>query len=239
MSEPNKKSKNGELTATAPIEQTNTTERTLLDAIRTETAPEATPFFMFFVNNAKLLIGILSVFIIILVGVGIFEYTAKNALEKSQQELRLILQKADDTEKAKQLESFINTAPAGVLLHANLALAQAYENLQDYQKATNAWQKVSQLSDAPMKYQAIIGEASDLSAIGEHKKALELIEKSLTTLNNQDSPYQIALKALLADIAERSGDKELAIKTLQGLLDSGKIQDTYYFKRRIELLQKK
>ena len=211
-------------------------DRSLLDAIRTETAPEATSFFMFFADNAKVLVMFFCLFILVLVGFGLFNYTANTSLANAKNELGNILQNADESKKSQALQDFLAKAPAGALVPAYLALAQSYEAQADYAKAAEAWAKVSSVSVEPMKTQAIIGEAQALSLSDNAAKALTLVDGLLAKVS-KESMYFVSLNMLAADLAERTGDKGKASTASKAVLNNERTQDKVYWQKRIERLE--
>lgn len=221
----------------APLNtQGSTQDRSLLQAIQMETAPEATPFLMLFANNAKLLISIFGIFIVVVLGFGIFNYTAQKSLNAAKDELGTILQQSDQATRSKELESFVAKAPAGVLLPSYLALAQSYETQLDYAKAAEAWRKISELAESPMRAQALLGQADALASAGEFTQALSVAEKLLAEVKD-DKNYLLPVNSMIADLAERSGNKARAIEANRAILASPRIDNQdYYWEARLERL---
>lgn len=221
----------------APINTQGTTQdRSLLQAIQMDTAPEATPFLMLFANNAKLLIACFGIFIVVVLGFGIFNYTAQKTLSAAKDELGTILQQRDPATRSKELETFVSKAPAGVQVSSYLALAQSYETQMDYNKAAAAWGKVAELAENPMRAQALLGQADALASAGEFAQALSVAEKLLGEVKDNKN-YLLPVNSLIADLAERNGNNERAIEASRAILASPRIDNQdYYWEARLERL---
>lgn len=221
----------------APLNSPGSTqERSLLQAIQMETAPEATSFLMFFANNAKLLMACVGLFIIVVMGFGIFTYTAQKTLNAAKDDLGTILQQSDQATRSGQLESFVAKAPAGVMLAGYLALARSYETQLEYGKAAEAWGKIAELAENPMRAQALMGQADALASAGEFAQALKVAEKLLSEVKDNKN-YLLPVNSMIADMAERSGNRERAAEASRAVLASPRMDNSdYYWAARLDRL---
>jgi predicted negative regulator of RcsB-dependent stress response len=214
---------------------------TLLDSLQTEVAKEASPFLEFLIRNSRKIAVAAVLVVAVAVGISGWRLHGKNQLAEAREELGLILAKQSvNSSGLEELKTFAGRVEIEeVRTAAFLALASAANGAGDNALAASAWEEVSRLVQAgsPMYYTAQMGLAGTLDNQGRTAEALALLE---TSLDSAPAELTVAMNVAIADLAEKSGLRDKAVKAYEAMLDSAYADnDKKYLQQKIAYLQAK
>ncbi|MDL2272821.1 hypothetical protein LJC23_07320 [Desulfovibrio sp. OttesenSCG-928-I05] len=196
---------------TSPIPQQ---QASLLDKVTAEVTPEVSPLLQFITNNATKIVGVFLVCLALGVGYGAYQWHAAGALADSKAALGTAEVIKDPAERVAALEKFVSGAPAELLPAANLALAKAALESENYDKAAAAWAKVAAGEKGAFLIVAVTGQAEALIKGGKDAEALALLQK------HQGSGTDVSramVDSLVVDLAEKNNNYAAAIAACESL----------------------
>lgn len=136
---------------------TQNKQATLLDSIQSEVSREASPILEFLVNNSRKIFMGLTLFVLLVLGFGIFTYYTVSQQRSAQEALGKILIMPESAAKITQLEAFAASGKPELKTAALMALANSasLQNLPD--KAAQAWGEPRCETGARLELKAGIG----------------------------------------------------------------------------------
>lgn len=186
----------------------------LLDSLKSEVAPEASPLLEFLKHHTRtIIIG----FLVLVVGIGGYLYyghKAHSANLVQQQELGKILIVTDPSARMERLEKYLATAPASLKNQAMLAIIQTAVETGNTEKALDSWKKLGE-DDKNFAQLSAIGTASALAESGKYKEALAIYEELLPQVLERERSF---VNRSILNYAEILGDTPRAIKACEDLL---------------------
>ena len=186
----------------------------LLQKMSAEVTPEVSPLLRVLLGNARLIALVLALCVLGTAGYGGYNWYADKKLGEAQAELGRILVMAAPADRAAKLKAFLPSAPEGLHAAANLALAQAAIDAQDYPTAINAWDTVAKDPKSSLYATAMIGKADALALQDKGTEALAVLEK-LQPVAGQGT--KMLVESLIVDLAEKTGDYAKALAACDNL----------------------
>jgi predicted negative regulator of RcsB-dependent stress response len=213
---------------------------TLLNSLQTEVAKEASPFLEFLIRNSKKIAFAVVLIIAVAVGISGWRLYNGNRLAEAREELGLILAKQSVNSGLEELKAFAGRVDiAEVKTAAFLALASAAAEARDDSLAGSAWEEVARLvpGGSPMYYAAQMGAATALNNQGRPAEALATLE---TVLSGAPAELTAAMNIAIADLAEKSGLWDRAVRAYEAMLSSAYADnDKQYLQQKIAHLRAK
>jgi predicted negative regulator of RcsB-dependent stress response len=202
-------------------------------------AKEASPFLEFLIRNSKKIAVAVVLLVAIAVGISGWRLYDKNRLEEAREELGLILAKQSvNPSGPEELKTFAGRSGiAEVKTAAFLALASAAGEARDNALAASAWEEVSRLvpEGSPMYHTAQMGLIGALDNQGRTAEALALLE---TLLADAPAELTVPMNIAVAELAEKSGLPDKAVKAFEAMLNSAYTDDDQkYLQQKIAYLR--
>lgn len=187
---------------------TQNKESTLLDSIQSEVSREASPMLDFLVKHALKIFLALIALIAVIVVFGVWNYLGNSKQRDAEEALGKILIMPDTTAKLEALEAFADSASDKRKNAALMALARSATAQGQPEKAAEAWSRVAQSADAPIRMVAGIAQANALSAQGKNAEALVILESMLLSAPSESLPM---INSHIVLLAEQMGNWDMAI----------------------------
>ncbi len=212
------------------------TDDGIMGEIRSEISTEAAPLFTFMLKNLRYLVAGVSLFALVVAGVGIYNWQQNNTLQKARLELGRILISAPSAEQVASLQAFLDNAPQSMRPAVLLELGAAAVAVEDYATAASAYADL-QKADPKGALGSIsaFNQADILQRENQPEKALALLEALEKT-----APAIIKRAALeeMAALADEAGQHEKAIGFYEQLLAlgtgaTGAASEAAYYQARI------
>ncbi|WP_297847844.1 tetratricopeptide repeat protein [uncultured Desulfovibrio sp.] len=207
----------------------------LFHDLQAEVAAESAPLLQFMLRHAGLIAGVAVLFLLVLAGTGLWGWYSGGKSEDARQELARISMRAQGAERVRALAALAESAPSDVRLSVLLTLAQSALESGDATAAADAYAKAARLeADSALGLSAALGHAGSLLRAGKNAEALTLLQGLESRLPAEGRSVQF--RQMLAEVAARAGQKELAARTYQALAREVKGIDGEYYRVRAEAL---
>ena len=189
--------------------------QTLLDKMTSEVTPETSPLLQFLTNNAKRIMLVMAICFIAVAGYGAYSWQETQKIATAQESLTRILIVKDSVDRLAKLKAFAPSAPEAIREAVALAIAQTAMQAKSYDDAFQAWETFAKDSKSSLYTTAVIGKAESLALQGKTTEAITVLENSALPA---DSEATNLVNALVADLAERSGNIDKAIAMCEKLV---------------------
>ena len=207
--------------------------KNLLDKVSAEVAPEVSPLLNLLLKYSRLLVFLLVAVVAIGIGWGGYAWYSGRQLAAATLELGE-LQALPAAEGLEKLKTFAAGAPSGLKSAANLALAQAALYASDYATAASAWEAVAARETGPIAQVARIGKAQALVMAGKDAEALAVLQ----AVAPETDAMRAFVDELLVDLAEKTGNIELAVKASRSLAENPALaENSAYWMQKAASLQ--
>ncbi len=202
----------------------------LLDELQSEISNEAAPLLQFILKHAVLIMACLALFVVILAGVGGYNwYTERNLLEGQAKLSSIVLSKQGE-ERVTALEAFLNTASSELKGGTLLALAEVNMELKAYDKAATHFGALSALdSEGAVGLLSALNQGQALLLAGKPKEALSVLE---AIVNKAPTIQRIAIQQSLAEAALQAGDVQKAQQTFEAMAAASNGPEARFFRYR-------
>ena len=212
-------------------------DKQLLQALRDDVSPEASPALQFLLDNAKAISTVVVLGIIIAVAVIIYHWNYKKNIEQAKSDIAAVLVSQQGNKRIEALENLLPEVPDQLLDGLYLEMVYTAEEIKEPAKATELWDKIyNHTQDSALKIVAGIGKAKGLAAQDKNAEALALLETLSQTENSALLPQ---VRMQLAMLAEKTGDLQKSRDTYQLLLINSGEFDKAFLTNQIELLNQK
>lgn len=210
----------------------------VLGDVKAEVSPEAAPLWEFVLTHARAIaVGVLAVIMIIIAVAG-WEWYRESAAASARDDLGRISASPDPAARLKALEAFIVDAPDSVYPAAQLELAAAAVEAQDWDKAASAYAAVAERDKTtPLAFTARLNRAGVLLRQG---KATEAVTELETLLPQAPADLQPFINEQLGEAAEAAGQTDKAVAAYQAavkVLTTSSPAEAAYYQDRIAKLQ--
>lgn len=207
-----------------------------LEGIGSEVSAESAPLLQFITQYAWLIAGAVILLLLILGGMGIWNWHQGNRLKEARDELARINTVMDGTAREGALRDLAESAPAGMKFYVYMTLGQCARENGHPDVAAEAYERAAGLEQgSALGLAAALGRAGSLLEKGDSARALELLQG----LDNAsgDTTFSMRLKEMLAEAAEAAGDMPLAIRTYQELGAQVRTAEGAYYRSRADELE--
>ena len=217
--------------------QAPASEKQLLQALRDDVSPEASPALQFVLDNAKTIATVVVVGIIIAVAIIIYKWNYKKEIEKARADIAAVIVNQEGEKRIEALEKLLSEVPGELLDGLYLEMVSVAEEIQNHAKAAEFWDKIyNHTSDSALKAVAGIGKAKELAAQNQTTEAVQLLE---TLSQTADALLVPQIQMQLALLAESSGDLEKSRAAYEALLINSGEFDKVFIASQIEVLNQK
>ncbi len=208
----------------------------LLNDLQSEVSNEATPLLQFILKHAMLIIAGLALFVVILGGVGGYNWYTEQKLEQAQASLSQIVLSKQGEERIAALEAFISTAPSSMQGGIQLALAETAMELKSYDKAATHFGALAKLDQqGALGLLAALNQGQALLLAKKPKDALTVFE---SIVDKASAVQKIVIQQALAEAALQVGDIEKAKKTFEAMAASSQGPEGRFFRYRARTVDK-
>ncbi len=202
----------------------------LLEEIQSEVSTEAAPLLQFILKHAILIMACLGLFVVILAGIGGYNWYAERNLLEGQAKLSSIVLSNQGEERVKALESFLTTAPTELKGGTILALAEVSMELKNYDKAAEHYGALAALdSQGAVGLLAALNQGQALLLAGKAKQAVDVLE---SIVNKPSTVQRVVIQQALAEAALQAGDVEKARQTYEAMVAAGQGPEERFFRYR-------
>lgn len=210
----------------------------MLGDLRSEVSAEAAPLWQFVLDHAHTIATAVVSLVVLIVGVGIWQWYVENGEEKASMELGRISAMQNPQTRLAALEAFIGEAPQSLQSAVQLELAAAAVQAEDLNKAVAAYATVAtQEGSSPLGVVARLNEVDVLLRQGKAAEALSRLEALLPTAQKE---LQGVLQSQLGEVAELAGQKDKAIAAYKVAIEDltkTSPDEAAYYQARIAALQ--
>lgn len=191
-------------------------DKRLLQALKDDVAPEATPAMQFLLDHAKAITYfVIAAVLVAAVLIG-YRWNHKKNIEEGQGAIAEALAKKDRAGAISALEALAPDLPSELLVGVYNEIVFRAEAGGDFAKAAAYWEKIyNETPDTSFKTVAGLGWAKSLVALSKFEEARVLLEK-LSKESGGAMLYQVEMEQAL--LAEKMGDLEKSLEIYQNLL---------------------
>ena len=176
--------------------------------------------------------------IVLIIAVAAWQWYRESAAASARDDLGRIAASLDPAARLKALEDFAADAPSSVYLAAQLELARAAVESENWDKAAAAYAAVAERDpDSPLAFSARFNRADVLLRQGKAAEAATELETLLSQAPDNLKPF---LNEQIGEAAEAAGRKDKAIAAYQAAvkeLTSIAPAEAAYYQDRIAKLQ--
>ncbi len=191
----------------------------ILNELQAEVSTEAAPLLQFLMKHAVNIMCTLGLFVIVLVGLGAYNYYDDKANAEAQQKLSSIMLSTEGQTRIDQLQAFLPTAPDSIHTAVLLDLAESYMEIEAYSEAAVQFGTVNaRLSEedpkGAMAVMSALNQGQALLLAKKPAEALAVLEKLLPLV---PEGYASVVQQPLAEAALQSGDVAKAQKIFEDM----------------------
>ena len=209
----------------------------ILGGLRSEIPVEAAPLLQFIARNTFAIMLGLGLFVLLVVGVGTWQWHASKRAEEARANFSRLLLQQGGAARVSALESFAATAPDSVRLAAFMELGLAALAENDAVKASAAFARVAALDkNKPFGTAAALSEAQALLQAQKPLEALAILESLENTVPEH---MRAQVRGLIALSAQQAGKADRAIKAYEALLAGALGDDADYYRFCIQQIKAK
>lgn len=195
----------------------------LLGTLEKEVAPEASPLLLFMIRNARIIIGIIVLFVVIIAGYGAYTWREDKALTGAQRELVRLTALKPVENRVGELEKFLDHAPEKVRPAVLFALIDAALQTQNHDKVAGYWEALEKTGNKDLLILAGLGKARAEAERGDNQQALAILNGLLTKTS---SDYGLVLlNTQIVSVAEDLGDLQRATDACAAIVASSQNQN--------------
>lgn len=223
-----------------PLRPGQQPEGGLIGEIQSEVSVEAAPLLTFVLTHIKVIVSVILLFVIGIVGFGIYQWQTGRTLQDARIELGRILISPEGPARVAALEAFLTKVPASLHNGVLLELASSAVASGDLAKAASAY---GQLHAADPKgalgLVSALNQADLLQRAGQLDKAIALLEPLEASAPDT---FRTTVREELASLAEQAGQPDKALQLYEKLLTpaSGALPggpESAYYKARVNALK--
>ena len=148
----------------------------LLRDLQLEVSQESAPLLQFMLRHAGLIAGVLVLFLLVLIGTGIYNWHGDSRAEEARDALARTLIQNQGADQVKALSQLAEGAPSSTRFAAYMALAHSALENGDYATAAQAYGKAAKSTDGAFSLSASLGEAGALLKAGKNAEALTMLQ---------------------------------------------------------------
>lgn len=207
----------------------------LLRDLQAEVSAESAPLMQFMLRHAGSIAGVVVLFLLTLVGTGLWNWYDDKRNAEAHAELARIEQNLKGGERVAALAALANTAPASVRAPVLLAWAGSALAEGDFATAASAYASAAaEDADGPLGLAAALGQAGSLLKSGKPAEALGILQ-GLEQARPAGSDT-LELRQLLAEAAVAADRKDVAAAAYRALAASSQGLEKDYFNARADAL---
>ena len=205
----------------------------ILTDLQNEVSAESAPLLQFITRYAGWIAGAVILLLLIMCGMGIWNWYVGNQLKNIQDELARINLQLETSEKPHALEKLAQSAPDNLKLFIYMNLGQLALENNDPALASKAYTQAANFGkNSPLGIAANLGNISALLLQDKNSEALAQLQN--LAASNPELGQKTQFQQLLAEAAARAGDKNAAVKAYEELIKLSDSQEADYFKARME-----
>lgn len=212
-------------------------DKRLLQALKDDIAPEATPALQFVTEHARVISAIVvGIVLIAVIGIG-YRWHHENTLAAGRAEIAVALQAGNAVDVVAALEKIIPDLPAELQVGAYSEVVIRAEELGNHAQAAEYWQKIyEQTGDSGYKTIAGLGWAKNLLKLEKQEQAEDLLDKLAASAGEALLPQVQMERAILA---ERLGNYQKSLEIYQTLQKSENFYSDTFLAAQVEQLSEK
>lgn len=202
----------------------------LLRDLQAEVSAESAPLLQFILRNAGVIAAVVVVFLLVLVGMGGWQWYSSSRSSRDHEELARILLQKQGAEQVRALERLAEDASDGARFAVNLALGKSAVESGEHAVAAAAYARAARMDRGALGQAAALEEAGALLAAGKAADALEMLQTLRSALPPEvRAPH---LTQTLAEAALAAGRPEQAAELYLELANESQGLHAGYFRAR-------
>ncbi len=191
----------------------------LLNELQSEVSTEAAPLLQFLIKHALTIMIGLGLFVVVLVGVGTYNWYTNKTEAAAQLELSRIMIALQGKERIEALESFLPSAPASLQTATTLDIAESLMEMQDYDAAAQRFGDIAtkleqENPQSAMGILAALNQGQALILAQKPAEALGVLEKLLPRVPHEQL---LVVQQALAEAAVQAGEETKARNTFEAM----------------------
>ena len=201
-----------------PPQSGNASSPTLLNDLRAEVSAETAPLLQFLQRHAGLIAGGVGLFLLVLIGAGIWSWRNEAALEDAQAELARISLSLKGEERTNALGKLAKDVPSGMRYAVLVAQAQSAAASQDWTLAASVYGEAARLdSEGALGQAALLAQCGALMRNGTPESASEALAILQALSGRVEAASQPALLRMQAEAALAAGRNDVAAAAFKAL----------------------
>ena len=211
---------------------------TLLTDLRSEVGAESAPLLQFILRHAgRIAVGV-GLFVLVVVGAGIWNWRNEVAREEAQTELARLSLSLKGEERTKALGELAARAPEGIRFAVLTAQAQSAAESQDWTQAARLYGEAARLdSEGSLGQAALFAQCGALMNAGTPESASEALAVLQALTGRVSAARQDALLRMQAEAALAAGRTDVAVAAFDRLAQSEDKDDQAYYRFRADQLR--
>lgn len=216
----------------------STPSSTLLTDLRAEVGAESAPLLQFILRHAGLIACGVGLFVLVLVGAGIWSWRSDAAKEEAQAELARLSLTLKGEERTKALGELAARVPADMRFAVLTAQAQNAAESQDWAQAARIYGEAARLdSEGSLGQAALFAQCGALMKAGTPESASEALAVLQALTGRVDAADKGVLLHMQAEAALAAGRTDVAAAVFDELAKSGDKDDQAYYRFRAAVLR--
>ena len=218
--------------------QSGASSPTLLNDLRAEVSAETAPLLLFLQRHAGRIAGCVGLFLLVLIGAGIWSWRNEAAREEAQAELARISLSLKGEERTKALGELAKTAPESVRYAVLAAQARSAEESQDWTQAARIYGEAARLdSEGTLGQTALLAQCGALMRSGSPESASEALAVLQSLSGRVEGASRPALLRMQAEAALAAGRNDVAAAAFRALGEEARDEDKAYYLARAAQLE--
>ncbi|WP_297227612.1 hypothetical protein [uncultured Desulfovibrio sp.] len=211
---------------------------TLLTDLRSEVGAESAPLLQFILRHAgRIAVGV-GLFVLVVVGAGIWNWRNEVAREEAQAELARLSLSLKGEERTRALGELAARAPEGIRFAVLTAQAQSAAESQDWTQAARLYGEAARLdSEGSLGQAALFAQCGALMNAGTPESASEALAVLQALTGRVSAARQDALLRMQAEAALAAGRTDVAVAAFDRLAQSEDKDDQAYYRFRADQLR--
>lgn len=218
--------------------QSGASSPTLLNDLRAEVSAETAPLLLFLQRHAGLIAGGVGLFLLVLIGAGIWSWRNEAAREEAQAELARLSISLKGEERTKALGELAKTAPDSVRYAVLAAQAQSAAESGDWTQAARIYGEAARLdSEGTLGQTALLAQCGALMRNGTPESASEALAILQSLSGRVEASSRPALLRMQVEAALAAGRNDMAAAAFKALGEGAEDEDKAYYLARAAQLE--
>ncbi len=202
----------------------------ILNELQTEISNEAAPLLQFLTEHALKIMLVLGLFVLVVAGVGFYNWQQQSALEDAQSQLHSINLEQDATKRTQALEAFLEKSPESLHNSIYLSLSEVYMQEKNYAKAAEVYGMIAHANtQKAVGILSALNQGQALILAGKGKEAVAVLETLVAEVPTAENTI---VQQALAEAALMSGDLDKAKAAFEAIANATTGSESEFYRYR-------